>query len=644
MCGINGFNFRDEELIKKMNEVTRHRGPDDQGLYLDDGVSLGHNRLSILDLTPAGHQPMFDASDKLAIVFNGEIYNFGEIKRELPEYPFKSASDTEVILAAFLKWGADCVKRFNGIFALAIWNKETKELFLARDHVGVKPLYYFWDGQRLIFSSEIKAILEAPIPREIDLESLNNYFRLLYVPAPKTIWKGIYKLPAAHFAKLADGKMEIKKYWEITDFENLSSKDEAVGQIRELFRDSVRGQVISERPVGVYLSGGIDSTAVLGAIREVAPQITKTYTVGFKDVPQEEKYNADFRLARETAKHYGTDHHELLISGTDLLNNFEKICWHMDEPNANATSGAIYLLSAEAKKDVAVVLGGDGGDELFGGYPRYKASLIIGKYQKMPGIIRAFGNAAFTLLGRYDLLRKFRLPADSARMIEFLGQKENVLAEVLNSNILNLESTEELFKQKFTEYNYPSPRFRGDSKNRDGVLAKAREKHGILAKARSVDFEKYFGDFDRQNWLTDESLMRTDRMTMARGVEARVPILDRRLIELANKIPTSWKIRGNAGKVIWKEAMDKYLPSHIKNEKKRGFFSPMSKWLRKEFKDLAYDTVAALDPQYFNRDQIRQMLDDHISGKRYNMAILWAVVTWGTWQKLFFKKFPPKSA
>ena len=625
MCGINGFNFRDEQLIKKMNEVTRHRGPDDRGLYLDDGVSLGHNRLSILDLTPAGHQPMFDASGRLAIVFNGEIYNFEEIKRELAGYPFKSASDTEVILAAFDKWGADCVKKFNGIFAFAIWDKEKRELFLTRDHVGVKPLYYFWDGARFIFSSEIKAILEHDIAREIDLESLNNYFRLLYVPGPKTIWKGIYKLQPAHYLRLRGDKIEIKKYWEITDFENLSSKNDTVGQIQNLMRDSIRGQVISERPVGVYLSGGVDSTAVLGVIHEVAPQVTKTYSVGFKDVPQEEKFNADFRLARETAKHYGTDHHELLISGADILENFEKIVWHMDEPNANATSGAIYLLSAEAKKDVAVVLGGDGGDELFGGYPRYQMSGLIGRYQNMPGPLRGVGNAVFTLLGRYDLLRKFRLPADSARVIEFLGQKDDVLAGVLNNNILNLESAEKLFREKFEEYGHPFPAFRQDSKNRDGVLA----------RARGVDFEKYFGDFDRQNWLVDESLMRSDKMTMAWGVEARVPILDRRLVELANRIPTACKIRGRAGKVIWKKAMDAYLPPHIKNEKKRGFFSPMSKWLRKEFKDLAYDTVASLDPAYFNREQIRQMLDDHISGKRYNMAILWAVMTWGVWKKNF---------
>ena len=610
MCGINGFNFRDEQLIKKMNEATRHRGPDDQGLYLDDGISLGHNRLSILDLTPAGHQPMFDASGKLAIVFNGEIYNFQEIKKELVDYPFKSASDTEVILAAYGKWGAGCVKKFNGVFSFAIWNKESRELFFARDHIGVKPLYYFWDGARFIFSSEIKAILECGVPREIDFESFNNYFRLLYVPGPRTIWKNIYKLQPAHWAKLTDGKLEIKKFWEISDFENLSSKDEAARQIQELLRDSVRGQVISERPVGVYLSGGIDSTAVLGAIREVAPQITKTYSVGFKDVAQEEKFNADFYLARETAKHYGTDHHELLISGQDVLENFERIIWHMDEPNANATSGAIYLLSRETKKDVSVVLGGDGGDELFGGYPRYQASLIISKYQHLPWPVRVFGSAGLTLLGRYDLLHKFSLPANHLRIIEFLGQKDDVLAGVLNQDILNLEAGEELFKKKFAENFLP--------------LVK-REQEGVKG-----DFEKYFGDFDRQNWLVDESLMRLDKMTMAFAVEGRVPILDRRLAELANKIPTAWKIRGKDGKVIWKEAMDKYLPAHIKNEKKRGFFSPMSKWLRKEFKNLAYDSVNSLDGAYFNRESIRQMLDDHISGKRYNMAILWAIITWGT--------------
>ncbi len=363
MCAINGFNFKDENLIRKMDQITSHRGPDGTGVFLDDGISFGHNRLSIIDLSERANQPMSSFDGKQIIIFNGEIYNFKELKRELGDYPFRTESDTEVILAAYKKWGIDCVKKFNGIFAFAVWDRERKDLYLARDHIGIKPLYYFHNGGKFIFSSEIKAILVHNISREIDLEALNHYFQLSYVPHPLTIFKDIKKLPAGCWLKVKDGKIEINKYWDITNRENFLLKEEARGKIIRTLEDSVRHQIISDRPVGVFLSGGVDSSIVLGLVRKFAPNITRTYTTGFKDISaeNEKKFNVDFELARQTAKYYGTDHHELIIGLEDVCENLEKIFWHLDEPNGNTTTPAMFLLSETAQKDVAVALGGDGG-------------------------------------------------------------------------------------------------------------------------------------------------------------------------------------------------------------------------------------------------------------------------------------------
>src|SRR3989344_4714244 len=349
MCGINGFTFRDEDLILQMNRVTAHRGPDGTDIILDEHISLGHNRLSIIDLSPDAAQPMKNAAGTNVIVFNGEIYNYRELREELKSsYSFRTASDTEVILAAYERWGGDCIRRFNGIFAFAIWDSKREELFLARDHAGVKPLYYFWDGIRFIFSSEIKAILCHDIPRRVDRQAANLYFHVLYVPAPYTMLEGIQKVLPAHFLRLKNGQLEDKEYWRVGDFQNIESREDARTRIRELFDDSVKHQLISDRPIGVFLSGGMDSTAVLGAAQKEAGHAMKTYTVGFDVAQSREKFNADMMLARTTAEHYRTDHHEIMISARDIRDNLEAVAWHLDEPNFNPTAVAMFLLAREA--------------------------------------------------------------------------------------------------------------------------------------------------------------------------------------------------------------------------------------------------------------------------------------------------------
>jgi asparagine synthase (glutamine-hydrolysing) len=616
MCGINGFNFRDESLIQKMNEKIKHRGPDQDGIFLDEGISLGHRRLSIIDLSENGKQPMFNEDKSLYIIFNGEIYNFKELRKDLEVrgHKFISNTDTEVVLHLYEEKKEKCLELLNGIFAFAIWDKNKKELFLARDRIGVKPLYYYWDSKcgtcdvphpRFIFSSEIKAILEHDIKREIDPEALNHYFRLMYVPAPLTMFKGIYKLPQAHCLRLNVGSAQggsnnqliIRKYWDIQDFKEINSKQEIIEKIQNLMKKSVKGQLISDRPVGVFLSGGIDSTSVLGIVSELlsnhpSPKATdgkvKTFSVGFDIDDPNNKFNADLKLARETSKFYNTEHHELIIKSEDILNNLEKVVYHMDEPVSEPTQIATMLLAEYAKKEVAVVLGGDGGDELFGGYKRYYYSYFLDKYKFI----------------RFLPFLKTKV------YFKFMSQKEKEVGKILNKGINNKKITRRYFKRNYFK----------DSKS------------------------KYTNQFmltDLKTWLADESLMRSDKMTMASGLEERVPILNHQLVELSIKISSKYKMLSkNQGKAIFIEAMKKYLPEHVLNsERKKVWMTPASQWLRTDLNQFAEKVLSPdyipENKKYFNFDGIQKMFEDHIEKRKYNLNLIWALITFQIWCKAY---------
>ena len=638
MCGINGFfaygsprneaggsasGRNNRKLIEKMNDKIKHRGPDDEGVYLDNHISLGHQRLSIIDLSKKGKQPIFNEDKSFCIIFNGEIYNFQELRKDLEErgHKFRSKTDSEVVLHLYEDYREKCLEMLNGIFAFAIWDIRQRKLFLARDRIGVKPLYYYWNpstGSRqakFIFSSEIKAILEHDIKREVNLEALNHYFRLLYVPAPLTMFKNIYKLPQGHYLTLKDNKFEISRYWDINDTEELKSKDEIIEKIRELIRQSVKGQLISDRPVGIFLSGGIDSTSVLGAASEFLLEKIKTFTVGFKIDDSSNRFNQDFLLARQTSKFYRTDHHELLVDSQDILDNVEKVIYHLDEPIAEPTQVATFLLSKLAKKNVAVVLGGDGGDELFGGYGRYYLSQLIDKYQKMPVSLRRriLPFLIEKIVRKEDAVEKLNLPEGVERYGQFMFQKESQIGKILNNGINQRIITKKFFQKEH---------FRS-----------------MFTK----DFENHFMLIDLKTWLADESLMRTDKMTMAFGLEQRVPILDHNLVELAMKIPSKLKIKNRKeGKVIFKQAMKEYLPEHIlKSAHKKVWLTPMSGWLRGDLNDFAKSILSpdycSETKEYFDWNGINKMFIDHIDKKKYNLNLIWAIITFQIWHKKYIK-------
>lgn len=589
-----------------MMSAQGHRGPDDSGVFSSSGITLGHNRLSIIDLSPAGHQPMDYAAGRFTITYNGELYNFKELKEDLEArgHKFKSKSDTEVILAAFAEWGEDCLNRFNGIFALALWDRGKNKLFVARDHVGVKPFYYFWDGSRFIFASEIKAILRHGVAREIDLDSLNIYFRFLYVPAPKTIFKNIFKLPAGSFATLQNGNFAVKPYWELKQGE-IIGKEEAKKQILSLFEDSVRRQLVSDRPLGVFLSGGLDSTAVLSAMSKAAPGKIKTFSIGYETTDEEEKYNADFNLAARTAAHFGAEHHPINISGRDVADCFEDVIYHMDEPISNHIQPSTYLLAKHAREEVVVALGGDGGDELFGGYDRYYYNYAIDKLRSLSVPV---ASAVGRLSGNKSLREKIAIPQGEERFLSFMAQKEDKISSFIKKGVNRPEAAPRAYAPYFSRID--------------------------------KDFTNQMMITDFKTWLPDESLIRSDKMSMAWGLEERVPILDYRLAELAFRIPSKYKIGSRVlGKKIFRESLGELIPDFILKEKKRGFFSPASKWLRGDLKEFAYDILSpgfcAGTEEFLDFEAMRKILDDHIAVRGYGLTTIWSLMTFQVW----FKKF-----
>ncbi|HEY9582921.1 MAG TPA: asparagine synthase (glutamine-hydrolyzing) [Candidatus Paceibacterota bacterium] len=580
MCAVNGFSWSDRGLGIRMNKATAHRGPDATGVFIEEGVTLGHNRLSIIDLSDVAAQPMTDSSGRFVIIYNGELYNFKDIKKELSGYVFKSQSDTEVILAAYQKWGSKMLEKFNGIFAFAIWDRRKQELFLARDQMGVKPLYYYQENNKLIFSSEIKAILEHDVRRKLNIDAFNHYMRLLYVPEPFTLFDGINKFPQAHYGIYKDGQLTLTKYWHL---EARPPSEKRPEELREKVGKAVERQLVSDRPLGLYLSGGIDSSAVLASMSAVRNDID-TFSVGFEldGNEQSEKFNADFELARRTAKYFGTRHHEVFVKSADLIETLEQALWQLDEPIVNSTVIPQLILSHFTKEYATVVLTGDGGDELFGGYPRYLKSRILDYFPISISVEK--------------------------RILRFMSQKDNILSRVISPNYFKQEITRDYFKKNFEKC--------------DGNITEALMR------------------IDRQSWLVDEALSRTDKLNMAHGVEARVPFLDRELVEYSATIPINQKVSLFNTKIILKEAFKKDLPDFLFNQPKRGFFSPSAKWLRRP--DFLVFTKSVLSPTFnsnteelFNWSNIAKMFDEHITKRGYFANPLWAILAFQLWAKKY---------
>lgn len=613
MCGINGFNWQSQDLIAKMNNKIQHRGPDDQGIFLAPDFSLGHCRLSILDLSPKGKQPM--TYKNLTVVFNGEIYNFLELKAELEKsgYQFTSQSDTEVVLKAYHAWGREAIKKFNGIFALAIFDNQKQELFFARDQLGIKPFYYYQHQGKFIFSSEIIGLLaHRDIDRSIVPERLSFIIKLSCLPGDLTMFKYIHQLPAAHWGIWRDQKLTLERYWQPQDFSNINNYQEAQGRLRELLTDAVRRQLISDVPVGVFLSGGIDSSIIAQLAAQLSSKKIKTFSVGFEVAYGEEKYNADFRLAKRTADYLGADHHEVLIKSGQVLDYMKLMAEKIDWPNAMTTSVPSFWLSKFAKEQVSVVLGGDGGDELFGGYPRYQLSLYVSWWRKLPAPLRKkILPQLLAGLGRGSAVQRLNQTSDLSRYVDLKCHQEADAFKVAKT----------IYQPQLVD---------------DYLLA-----NYFSAALPTDDFEKYFMWVDTQTWLVDHSLIRTDKTTMNFGLEERVPLLDVRLAELSLRIPSRFKVDFWRTKKILKDAFRSELPSYLFNQPKRGWLSPASQWLRGELKDFAQDVLSESyvpeSQEFFDFREVAKILSGHLSGEKYNLHLIWILLTWQLWYKNILK-------
>ena len=608
MCGINGFTFPDRAVIESMNRQIKHRGPDDGGIYLDRRISLGNVRLAIIDLSRRGHQPMLDEEKRFVVSFNGEIYNFMELRAQLlrKNYTFLSNTDTEVILNLYREYGEQAFRMLNGMFAISIWDSREGKLVLARDRVGIKPLYYCFDGGRLLFSSEIKALFCHPISKKINRTALDLYMRLMYVPSPLTMYEGIHKLIPGQLMIWKKGKLRKTFFWKLPgSITRGVDKSRTKTELRELLTDSIRRQLVADRPVGVFLSGGIDSTILLALATEINASPMMTFSVGFSSIPQEEKFNADLALASRSARHFASDHHEYRIDPQQALTDFRSLCATLDEPIANPTHIPTYALAREARKEVVVSLGGDGGDELFAGYDRYLEARVLEHYQKIPKAIRKSLVSRMLRLLRGKVSEDFFIHLEAASQAEkylvFMGQVESQLAKI-----------------------YPS--------KQENALATLTALRGFRT---ALPFHELLPRLDFLHWLPEESLMRTDKMTMQFGLEQRVPFLDNRVIDLAFNIPFSWKVGLRQRKLILRQAFRDLLPAFILEAPKRGFFSPGAKWLR-DRSWLAYTREnfspgSLRESGVFNGEELVDMLDAHVSGKQYNLNLIWAALTFQSW-------------
>ena len=594
-----------------MNVLTHHRGPDDNGMFVSSMFSLGNNRLAIIDLSPGGHQPMINDDGTLAIVYNGELFNYKEICDELKHkgFQFRSQSDTEVLLKAYEAWGSACLQKLNGIFAFAVLHVHENKLFFARDRLGVNPFYYYHAGGRFIFSSEIKGIFAHRVPRDLDVDALNMYFRLLYVPSPKTIWQNIFKLPPAHYGILENGQLHLERYWNVVHGEELHDREEIKHEIKRLVDDAVRLQLVSDRPVGVFLSGGIDSTAVVGAMSALGGNV-ETFSVGFEKTEEAEKYNRDFELARKTAAYFGTTHHEFVLSAHDVQTRFEKALWHMDEPVSNHIQAVNLFLAEQTARYVTVALGGDGGDEVWGGYDRYYLNQLIDRLRRMPAWVRHSAvKAVLHARNKDDWYQKLETAPGVDRYFEFWGQKESTVASFLRPDFNRTNVTKIFFAERYFQNIWS-------------------------------DFTKQMMAVDLQTWLPDESLVRSNKMSMAASLEQRVPLLDHRLVELGFRVPTQYKIAHKGhGKDIFIEALQEYLPAHVLGQTKWGWFSPAAKWLRTDLNAYAREVLSPSYNQetrdFFDFEAIQRMFEDHCSKKQYNLNALWLLMTFQVWYNTF---------
>lgn len=638
MCGIAGvINWGDLAALTRMTEIQRHRGPDDGGVWqshLPDGtwIGLGSRRLAILDLSSAGHMPMSTPDDRLTIVYNGEVYNYPELRHriEASGIHLRSRSDTEAVLYLYQLMGPDCVKHLNGMFAFAIWDADREQLFFARDHVGVKPFYYVEREGRFAFASEVKALLELPgLTPQLSRAALDQYLTFLWVPDPLTMFEGIWKLPAGHYGIFRRGRLRLTQYWdlELPDRGHHYSRSRAQlsEDLRERFQEVVQRQMISDVPLGAFLSAGLDSSSVVATMSRVSTQPVRTFTIA---VPSRHRHGSntvdDVEVARRTARRFGCVHTEI-EANADVASLLPRLVYQMDEPISDPAAIMCYLVTREARKDITVLLAGNGGDELFAGYRKYRAHYLARHYRMIPKLLRRLViEPAVAALPTFHGRRYSQYVNFAKKMVRSasLPARERFIQHGV---YLTEEDKRQLYSLSF----------------RDAALdGDPRDRHlEYFRNVQHADFLNQMLYVDTKTFLVSLNLTYNDKMSMANSVEVRVPFLDAQFMQWAmSNIPPWFKLRGGSTKDILRRAMADELPPEVLRQPKAGFGAPVEFWLPEQLREMVDDLLGEENVKrraLFSPDAVRQMVSEQRTGRRNWAYQIWQLLTLELWMQSF---------
>ncbi|HPN30406.1 MAG TPA: asparagine synthase (glutamine-hydrolyzing) [bacterium] len=621
MCGICGIinlknesDFVSSDVLKKMNDTLRHRGPDDSGEYINKNAGLAHRRLSIIDLSAMGRQPMSNEDESVWITFNGEIYNFQDIKQILINkgHKFKSNTDTEVIVHSYEEWGCGCVNKFNGMFAFGIYDFKKNTLFLARDRFGKKPLYYYLKDNIFVFASEIKAIIAHPeVKKNIDMSSLSKYLFFEYVPEPDSIFENISKLPGGCYLYLSNSKIDVKKYWNV-EFNSIEiTEEEALIKTKELLKKSISARLISDVPLGVFLSGGIDSSAIVGLLAEMIPaKNIKTFSIAF-----DEKSFDESEYARLVSKHFGTDHREEKLHPKTMIDILPEIIDKLDEPFADNSIIPTYLLSKFTRKHVTVALGGDGGDELFAGYDPFIAGWLF-KEIRFPKLLINFLNIIVSSIfpvSEKNISLDFKIKRTISGLCYDSMLRNQVWLGAFNPDVQSFLLTNPVSSNEII---FPIRNLNSD--------------YLTTIQKMILSYIKLY--------MQGDILTKVDRASMMNSLEVRAPFLDFELAEFVNSLPDSFKIKFGTRKYLLKKLTAGVLPDAIINRKKKGFGIPLSGWLKRELRELLQDTlnpVKIKNEGIFKPEYVQKLISQHLENKKDNRKELWTLLSFQLWKDRF---------
>lgn len=628
MCGIAGWvnlkqsDTRDhtEAVLHSMCETIVHRGPDSEGIWMDDTVALGMRRLSIIDLH-TGDQPVYSEDKSVIVMMNGELYNYREVKADLEKrgHKFVTQTDTEIVPHLYQEYGDDFVDHLNGMYAITLWDTRRKRLVIARDRYGEKPLYYGIFDDKLIYASEPKALLAHPsVKPELDMEALRQYLSFDYVPAPRSIYNGILKLPAAHMMTVENGEISTRRYWNVSFAKNghTPSIDKAATDLRELLSDAVRMRLVADVPLGILLSGGVDSSTVAAFATQHATETVKTFSIGFSEDSFDET-----RYAREVAAHLGTDHYEEMLSAEKAGDLISEIGTFLDEPLSDGSLIPTYLLARFVRKHVTVALGGDGGDEIFAGYPMYYGHKVAGAYGSIPGFLRS-------------------------RLIEPIVRRLPVSSKNLSFDYKAKRFVKSAKYETITRHHSWFGSFSIDEQNpllTENVLGNTSGDiyagpRGLLDICDAVDEIERMQYLDMNFYMAEDILTKVDRASMAVSLETRAPFLDPRIGQFAASLPLGYKLHGNKGKYILKRSVEGLLPRSILTRSKKGFGIPIAQWLKGRLNPLMHDL---LDPTrlreqgLFEADHVQTLIAEHEKGVASHHKQLWTLLVFQLWYDHF---------